>query len=298
MLALDYLSSNLWTLTFVCTILGLSIGSFLNVMVYRIPIMLEKQWRAQAREILTAESQDPKATPPASPITEKTFNLVYPNSHCPHCETAIKPWHNIPVISYLLLGGKCAKCAHPISKRYPIVEMVTAILTILVVWQFGFTLQSAALLVFSWALITLTLIDFDHQLLPDNITLPLLWAGLIVNSSGLIVTLPDALWGAVAGYLSLWSVYWLFKLITGKEGMGYGDFKLLAALGAWLGWQTLPLIIMLSSLVGAAVGLGLILLRGQDKNTPIPFGPYLAIAGWIAALWGESIIVAYSHYLG
>ncbi len=298
MLALDYLSSNLWTLTFVCTILGLSIGSFLNVMVYRIPIMLEKQWLAQAREILTAENKTSEATPPASSITEKTFNLVYPNSHCPHCETAIKPWHNIPVISYLLLGGKCAKCAHPISKRYPLVEVVTAILTILVVWQFGFTLQSAALLVFSWALITLTLIDFDHQLLPDNITLPLLWAGLIVNSSGLIVTLPDALWGAVAGYLSLWSVYWLFKLITGKEGMGYGDFKLLAALGAWLGWQTLPLIIMLSSLVGAAVGLGLILLRGQDKNTPIPFGPYLAIAGWIAALWGESIIVAYSHYLG
>ncbi len=298
MLALDYLSSNLWTLTFVCTILGLSIGSFLNVMVYRIPIMLERQWRAQAREILTTENQDPEATPPASPITEKTFNLVYPNSHCPHCETAIKPWHNIPVISYLLLGGKCAKCARTISKRYPLVEVVTAILTTLVVWQFGFTLQSAALLVFSWALITLTLIDFDHQLLPDNITLPLLWTGLIVNSSGLIVTLPDALWGAVAGYLSLWSVYWLFKLITGKEGMGYGDFKLLAALGAWLGWQTLPLIIMLSSLVGAAVGLGLILLRGQDKNTPIPFGPYLAIAGWIAALWGESIIVAYSHYLG
>lgn len=299
MLALDYLSSNIWALTFACAILGLTVGSFLNVVVYRLPIMLQRQWRAQAREMLATQTRDPVAGADLSAeATENTFNLVYPNSHCPYCETAIKPWHNIPVVSYILLGGKCAKCAHPISKRYPLVEMVTALLTALVVWQFGFTLQTVVLLLFTWALIALTLIDFDHQLLPDSITLLLLWAGLIANSSGLIVSLPDALWGAVAGYLALWSVYWLFKLITGKEGMGYGDFKLLAALGAWLGWQILPLIIILSSLVGAVVGLGLIVLRGRDKNIPIPFGPYLAAAGWIAAFWGEPLMLAYSRYLG
>ena len=298
--ALDYLFSNIWALTSACAILGLTVGSFLNVVVYRLPLMLQRQWRAQAREILTAQEtpNSVAGVDPSAEAPENTFNLVYPNSHCPYCETAIKPWHNIPVVSYLLLGGKCAKCAHPISKRYPLVEIVTALLTALVVWQFGFTLQTIALLLLTWALIALTLIDFDHQLLPDSITLPLLWGGLIANTGGLIVSLPDALWGAVAGYLALWSVYWLFKLITGKEGMGYGDFKLLAALGAWLGWQILPLIIILSSLVGAVVGLGLIVLRRQDKNTPIPFGPYLAAAGWIAALWGEPLMLAYSRYLG
>ncbi|UTF59657.1 A24 family peptidase [Gilvimarinus sp. DA14] len=268
---------------YLCTcFFGLALGSFLNVLILRLPKILETSWKSQCCELLEQPA----------PADEK-LGLAFPASHCPKCKTPIKPWQNIPVISYLLLKGRCANCQVRISPRYPIIELATALLSVAVVFYFGVTWQAAAVLVFTWALLTLTVIDFDTQLLPDNITLPLLWLGLIVNSFGLITDLPSALWGAVFGYLSLWSVFWVFKLLTGKEGMGYGDFKLLAALGAWMGWQMLPLIIILSSLVGALIGVALIVIKGRDKNIPIPFGPYLAIAGWIAMLWGDEIVARY-----
>jgi len=268
-------------------LLGLLLGSFLNVVIYRLPRILEKQWRCSCYEIL--QQQPPKEDQP------KRFNLMVPASCCPNCQRPIKAWENIPVISYLFLKGRCAGCEQPISKRYPIIELVTALLSALLAYHYGFGWPLAASLVLTWALICLTMIDIDTQLLPDNITLPLLWLGLIANSQGLFVTLPEALWGAVLGYLSLWSVYQLFKLVTGKEGMGYGDFKLLAALGAFMGWQALPVIIILSSLVGAVIGIAGIIILGRDKNIPIPFGPYLAIAGWLNLLFGEAIL---SYYLG
>ncbi len=294
MYTLDYIANNAWMLFFVCTILGLTVGSFLNVVIYRLPLIINQQWQTQAREILADECVDTNNESP----DEKPFNLIYPNSCCPHCKTPIKPWQNIPVLSYLMLGGKCAQCQHPISKRYPLIEIITAILTFIVVWQLGLNMHAVVILCFTWALLTLTMVDFDHQLLPDSITLPLLWAGLIINSNGLIVTLSDALWGAIAGYMILWSVYWLFKLVTGKEGMGYGDFKLLGALGAWLGWQAIPMIILLSSIVGLIIGLTLIVLHKQKQDMPMPFGPYLAGAGWITALWAEPIISTYYQFLG
>jgi len=268
-------------------LLGLLLGSFLNVVIYRLPRILEKQWRCSCYEIL--QQQPPKED------QAKRFNLMVPASCCPNCQRPIKAWENIPVISYLFLKGRCAGCEQPISKRYPIIELVTALLSALLAYHYGFGWPLAASLVLTWALICLTMIDIDTQLLPDNITLPLLWLGLIANSQGLFVTLPEALWGAVLGYLSLWSVYQLFKLVTGKEGMGYGDFKLLAALGAFMGWQALPVIIILSSLVGAVIGIAGIIILGRDKNIPIPFGPYLAIAGWLNLLFGEAIL---SYYLG
>jgi leader peptidase (prepilin peptidase)/N-methyltransferase len=241
----------------------------------------------------------PAAEPPA------TYNLVTPRSACPHCGARIKALQNIPVVSWLLLGGKCANCRAPISARYPIVELTTAILSAVVVWHFGWHWQSAAALVFTWALVALTVIDLDHQILPDVITLPLLWLGLLLSlawHAGLAPPAPidprSAIIGAVAGYLSLWSVYWAFKLLTGKEGMGYGDFKLFAAFGAWMGWQMLPLIILLSAFTGAVVGIALIVLRGRDRNVPIPFGPYLAAAGWIALLWGPQIVGGYLSFAG
>jgi leader peptidase (prepilin peptidase)/N-methyltransferase len=217
------------------------------------------------------------------------ISLSRPASSCPHCGHKIKPWENIPVISYLFLNGKCSQCKSPISIRYPLVELSTALLSLITIMYFGASYAGLAALFLTWTLITLTMIDADTQLLPDNITLPLIWIGLILNSQSLFTTLDSALWGAVFGYLSLWSVYQLFKLLTGKEGMGYGDFKLLAALGAWFGWQVLPIIILLSSLVGAVIGISLILIKGRDKNIPIPFGPYLAIAGWITLIWGDDI---------
>jgi leader peptidase (prepilin peptidase)/N-methyltransferase len=291
----------LLTLGFVA-VLGLLIGSFLNVVIYRVPKMLEADWRQQCCELLEVYPAQHNAAESAESseniedTAKKAFNLVFPNSHCPTCGHKIKPWENIPVISYLFLRGKCSACKTPISIRYPVIELVTALLSVAVIYQFGISYTGLAALIMTWSLIALTVIDFDTQLLPDNITLPLLWLGLIVNSFGLLTSLENAFWGAVAGYLSLWSVYWLFKLLTGKEGMGYGDFKLLAALGAWMGWQMLPLIIILSSFVGAAIGIGLILLKGRDKNIPIPFGPYLAIAGWIALLWGDALTRAYLQF--
>jgi leader peptidase (prepilin peptidase) / N-methyltransferase len=271
--------------------LGLLVGSFLNVVIYRLPKMMERDWSEQCKEF-ASNNGEIAALPPISEPAEP-FNLMVPGSRCPHCSHKIKPWENIPVISYLALGGKCSECKAKISARYPIIEVVTGLLSIAVVYYIGINWNGLAALVFTWSLIALTMIDFDTYLLPDDITLPLLWLGLIVNSFNSFTDLPSALWGAIAGYLSLWSVYKLFKLLTGKEGMGYGDFKLLAALGAWMGWQMLPQIILLSSLVGAVIGISLIVVRGRDKNIPIPFGPYLAIAGWIAFVWGDTINQTY-----
>jgi leader peptidase (prepilin peptidase)/N-methyltransferase len=286
-------------------LLSLLIGSFLNVVIHRLPVMLDRQWRAQAEEMLgAAETPADEATSAAAPPPAK-YNLLTPRSACPKCGAAIKAHQNIPVLSWLLLGGKCASCKAPISPRYPIVELATAVLSAAVVWHFGWHWQSVAALVFTWALVALTVIDFDHQILPDIITLPLLWLGLLLSlgwHAGLTPPAPidprSAIIGAAAGYLSLWSVYWAFKLLTGKEGMGYGDFKLFAAFGAWMGWQMLPLIILLSAFTGAVVGIALIVLRGRDRNVPIPFGPYLAAAGWIALLWGPQIVGGYLSFAG
>ena len=277
--------------------LGLLVGSFLNVVIYRLPLMLQREWRQQCCEFLELDEQKfNKADPVAK---HKVFTLAKPDSHCPLCNAPVRAWQNVPIVSYVLLGGRCASCKASISLRYPLVEAATGLLSALVAWQFGATLLTLALLVFTWSLIALTMIDFDHQLLPDNITLPLLWLGLLVNTllpAGL-ASPADAVLGAGLGYLSLWSLYWAFKLLTGKEGMGYGDFKLLAALGAWMGWQSLLLIVILSSLVGAVVGIGLLVLRGRDRNIPIPFGPYLAGAGCITLLWGDALQRLYLQWL-
>ncbi|MEZ5573680.1 MAG: A24 family peptidase [Halioglobus sp.] len=257
--------------------LGLLVGSFLNVVIYRLPVMMETRWRRDCCELLEVEADK----------LEAPLNLATPNSHCPQCKTAIKPWQNIPVLSYLILRGKCGNCEAPISPRYPVIESVTGLMTLALLWFFPLSpaLLGAALL--TWSLIALTMIDFDHQLLPDDITLPLMWLGLLFNLNATYVSITDAVIGAMAGYLILWTIYQGFKLLTGKEGMGYGDFKLLAALGAWLGWQMLPEIILLSSLVGAICGIALMVIKRRGKEIPIPFGPYLAVAGWLALLWGN-----------
>lgn len=284
----QFLADNASAFVLLCALLGLLVGSFLNVVIYRLPIMLQRDWRMQAREVLDL---------PAEPQHE-TFNLLLPNSSCPHCGHEIRPWENIPLISYLLLRGRCAGCRAAISKRYPLVELASGLLAACIAWHFGFGWQAGAMLLLVWGLLAMSMIDADHQLLPDALVLPLLWLGLVVNHFGLFTTLESALWGAVAGYLSLWSVYWVFRLITGKEGMGHGDFKLLAMLGAWGGWQILPLTVLLSSLVGAILGMILLRLRGSDAGTPIPFGPYLAIAGLIALLWGDVITGTYLRIAG
>lgn len=285
---LDFLASHALAFTLCALLTGLLIGSFLNVVVYRLPKMLQRDWQAQAREILNIPATS----------DEPTFNLILPNSSCPHCSHEIKPWENIPIFSWLFLRGKCSSCKAPISTRYPLVELTCGLLSAYVAWHFGFTWQAGSMLLLTWGLLAMSLIDADHQLLPDALVLPLLWLGLIVNHFSLFASPEDALWGAIAGYLSLWSVYWLFKLVTGKEGMGYGDFKLLAMLGAWGGWQILPLTILLSSLVGAVLGVIMLRLRNAETSTPIPFGPYLAIAGWIALLWGEQITSSYLQIAG
>ncbi len=270
-------------------ILGLLVGSFLNVVIHRLPKMMEKEWRAQCAEL--ALSTDPA---PIQVTNEKSaYNLVVPRSACPGCGHQITAIENIPIVSYLFLGGKCRGCKLEISPRYPIVEGLTALLSGMVAWHFGFGLAGASALIFLWGLIALSFIDADTQLLPDSITLPLLWLGLVVNLNGTFTDLHSAVLGAVFGYLALWSVYWIFKLVTKKEGMGYGDFKLLAAIGAWLGWQVLPVVILLSSVVGAVVGIVLILLARLGRNIPLPFGPYLAMAGLIALLWGQPIMDSY-----
>ena len=266
---------------------GLLLGSFLNVVILRFPVMMEAEWKSQCRELLDCNdcgNSDEK---------EETFNLAFPNSQCPSCKTELKAWDNIPVLSFLLLRGKCRYCSTSISARYPLIELASATLSAYTAQHFGLGWQCAAALVLVWGLIALSMIDFDHQLLPDDFTLPLLWLGLLLSLFGVFTDLHSAVIGAMVGYLSLWSVYWLFKLATGKEGMGYGDFKLLAVFGAWFGWEIIPLVIILSSVVGAFVGIGMILVLGRNKNIPIPFGPYLAAAGWIAMLWGEPIIAYY-----
>ena len=274
-------------------VLGVLVGSFLNVVIHRLPIMMERQYQ---RDFYSYFEKTPSTAEQKQ--LNQIFNLILPHSHCPKCETVIKPWQNIPIVSYLLLGGKCGNCGTPISKRYPLVELATGILTAIVVWQLGFTWQAFAGVFFTWALVALTGIDFDKQLLPDSITLPLLWAGLLINIWGVFAPLQDAVIGAIAGYLALWSVFHVFKLVTGKEGMGAGDFKILAAIGAWFGWQVLPLVILLSAAVGALVGILWTLISGRDKNLPIAFGPYLAGAAWIAMLWGELIMGWYFRVSG
>ena len=268
--------------------LGLLVGSFLNVVIYRLPLMMESRWRRDCCELLEIDREK----------QEKPLNLATPNSHCPQCKAAIKPWQNIPIISYLLLGGKCSVCAQQISIRYPLLELTTGLMTMTLAWYFQLSPALFGAVIFTWSLIALTMIDIDHQLLPDDITLPLLWLGLLLNLNATFVSLPEAVIGAMAGYLILWGVYQVFRLLTGKEGMGYGDFKLLAALGAWMGWQALPLIILLSSVVGVIIGIALMIIKRRGRDIPIPFGPYLAMAGWIALLWGDNIMARYLGIVG
>lgn len=274
-------------------ILGLLVGSFLNVVILRLPVMMEREWQAQCKALLAQENTSGEVVP-----EPERFDLIAPASHCPRCQHKITALENIPLLSYLLLRGQCAGCGTRISPRYPLTEALTAGLSLMVAWHFGFNWTCLAALLLSWALIALSVIDFDHQLLPDNITQPFLWLGLAISLFGLFTDSSTAIIGALAGYLSLWSVYQFFKLLTGKEGMGYGDFKLLAMLGAWMGWQAILPIILLSSVVGAVIGIGLMILRGRDRNIPIPFGPYLAIAGWITLLWGQEITTAYLTWMG
>jgi len=265
----------------VALVVGLCVGSFLNVVVHRLPKMMERDWRAQCAELQGA---------PAPAENLPAYNLAVPRSACPACGHRIGALENIPLVSWLVQRGACRACKQPISIRYPLVEALGGLVAAYAIWRFGLTWKGGAACVFLWLLIALTFIDFDTQLLPDNLTLPLLWAGLIANLAGLFVPLQDAVLGAIAGYLALWIVYWLFRLIRGKEGMVYGDFKLLAALGAWLGWQMLPLIILLSSVVGAVIGISLIVFKGRDHSIPLAFGPYLAIAGGVALFFGPQLI--------
>ena len=273
-------------------LLGLVVGSFLNVVILRLPRRMQAELAEACADLRNEQ---------AEPLPNRWFGLDYlitPASTCPHCGHAIRAWENIPVVSYLLLRGRCSNCLTPISMRYPLVEAVTGLLSLGVVLHFGATPAALAALILLWGLVALTVIDLDEQLLPDQLTLPLLWLGLLVNIDGLFTDLTSAVIGAAAGYLSLWLVFQVFRLITGREGMGYGDFKLLAVFGAFLGWQMLPLVILLSSLIGAIVGIGLIVLRGRDRQIPIPFGPYLAAAGFVALLWGEQINRGYLQLAG
>jgi leader peptidase (prepilin peptidase)/N-methyltransferase len=279
-------------------LLGLIIGSFLNVVIYRLPIILEREWRSQAVEALSTSTAPMQDATPAAPL--ERFTLSTPRSACPNCKASITALQNIPVISWLALRGRCASCKARISARYPLVEMTTGVLSAWVAWHFGFGTAAACALLITWALIALTGIDIDHQLLPDNITLPLMWAGLLaavaigpVAGSAVPVSARDAIIGAAAGYMSLWLVFHAFKLVTGKEGMGYGDFKLFAALGAWLGWKLLPMVIVLSAATGAVLGMLMIAVQGRDRRAPMPFGPYLAAAGWLAMMYGDSLLNGY-----
>jgi leader peptidase (prepilin peptidase)/N-methyltransferase len=282
-----------YALAVMILILSLLIGSFLNVVILRYPIILFRSWLIDSKDLADSLPEHSALKDLESPYT-----LSKPASHCPRCHKPVKAWQNIPIISYLLLKGKCSGCAESgketkISIRYPLVELATGLLSLALLIKFPWSIQLAAMLVFTWSLVAMSMIDIDHQILPDTMTLSLMWLGLLLNIDNTFVDLQSAVIGAIAGYLSLWTVFWLFKLATGKDGMGFGDFKLLAALGAWFGWQFLPMIILLSSIVGAVVGIAGILIMGRDKNIPIPFGPYLAAAGWIAAMWGDEIMEWY-----
>jgi leader peptidase (prepilin peptidase)/N-methyltransferase len=288
-------------------LLGLIVGSFLNVVIYRLPIILEREWQSQAAYVLSADASAPVSGPSPTPTVPAPdcFTLSTPRSACPKCKAPITAWQNIPIVSWLVLRGRCAACKTKISARYPLVELATGVLSAWVAWHFGFGWPAACALLVTWSLIALTGIDIDHQLLPDNITLPLMWVGLVaavaigpVMGTALPVSVTDAVIGAAAGYVSLWLVFHAFKLVTGKEGMGYGDFKLFAALGAWLGWKLLPLVIILSAATGAVLGILMIVLRGRDRSAPMPFGPYLAAAGWIAMMYGDSLVNGYLRLSG
>ncbi len=284
MLVIQYLAENLLVLLTFAGLLGLVVGSFLNVVIHRLPKMMEREWRSQCAEVLEGDAPLER---------QQAYNLVVPRSQCPGCGHQITALENVPVFSYLALRGRCSECGWRIPLRYPAVELLTGLLSVIVVWRFGLSVQAGGALLLTWALVALSFIDFDTQFLPDSITLPFLWLGLAFNVTETYTTTQASVVGAIAGYLALWSVYHLFRLLTGKEGMGYGDFKLLALFGAWLGWSAVPLIVLLSSFVGAIIGVGMIALRGHDRNIPIPFGPYLAMAGWIALMWGNQLIDAY-----
>jgi leader peptidase (prepilin peptidase)/N-methyltransferase len=311
MTVMDLVQDSPMVLIGIALAFGLLVGSFLNVVIHRLPLMMEREWRRQSTELVVAEGDrfavgSPEVdAAPTSTTSEETYNLVVPRSACPVCRAPIHAWQNIPIVSYLFLRGRCAACGAHISLRYPIVELLTGVLSAAVVWHFGFTWEAAAALVFTWSLIALSGIDIDHQLLPDSVTLPLLWLGLLISlvePSAQGWSIPadprSSIVGAAAGYLSLWGVFHAFRLLTGKEGMGYGDFKLFAAFGAWFGWQMLLLIILVAAFTGAVVGVIMIVLRRQGRDVPIPFGPYLAAAGWIALLWGPQIIERYLHVSG
>ncbi len=285
-----FLEGNPITFLIVVGLYGLLVGSFLNVVIYRAPVILERIWRHRAQ--LTLEMSLDEGKEPAP------FNLLVPRSRCPHCDHRIRAWENIPVVSYLLLGGRCSNCKKLISPRYPFVEALTAVVSVITAWHFGVTVATLAALVLVWALIALAFIDYDHQILPDAITLPFLWLGLFVNSFGIFTDLNSAVFGAIGGYLSLWLVYQLFKLLTKKEGMGFGDFKLVAMLGAWFGWQLLPITILLGAFSGAIIGGTYLMVSNQGRDHPIPFGPFLCIAGWIALLWGKIIVTRYLQFAG
>ncbi len=269
-----------------CLALGLCIGSFLNVVIYRLPKIMQHDWELQCAELRGEK-----------PPEQKPFSLALPRSHCPACARPIPALQNIPLVSYLALRGKCAACGVRISPRYPLIEAMGGLAGACAAWHFGFGLAAFAAMAFLWCMIALAFIDFDTQLLPDSITLPLVWAGLLLNLAGTFTDLGSAVIGAAAGYLSLWCVYWGFRLATGKEGMGFGDFKLLAAVGAWLGWQMLPLVVLASSFVGAIAGIALMLFARHGRNVPIPFGPYLAVAGVVALFWGQPLTHAYLNLL-
>lgn len=286
----NYLEQTPSTFVAATFVLGLLVGSFLNVVILRLPRMLEREWRTQCRELLESAA--------ASPAPAERFDLLWPPSHCPDCGHRLRPWENIPLVSYLFLRGRCSGCGARISPRYPLIELITAVLSAGVAWHFGYGLAALAALVLTWALLALSVIDLEQQILPDVITLPLLWLGLLLSLTGVFSDPQASIIGAAAGYLCLWAIYHGFRLLTGKEGMGYGDFKLLAMLGAWLGWQVLPVIILLSSLTGAVVGIAMVLALGRDRNVPIPFGPFLAAAGWLAMLWGDRLIAVYLRAAG
>lgn len=269
-----------------CLAIGLCVGSFLNVVIYRLPKIMQRDWELQCAEVRGEK-----------PPEQEVFNLARPRSRCPACAHPIPALQNIPIASYLALGGKCAACGTRISPRYPLIEALSGLAGAYAAWHFGFGPAALAAMAFLWCMIALSFIDFDTQLLPDSITLPLIWAGLLLNLGGTFVDLRSAVIGATAGYLALWSVYWGFRILTGKEGMGFGDFKLLAAIGAWLGWQTLPLVVLASSFVGAIAGISLMLFAKHGRNVPIPFGPYLAVAGAVALFWGKPLTHAYLNML-